>query len=252
MILLLGGTAETAALTAVLAAAGWHVLVSTATDAPLELPVHERIERRIGRLDRAGLAALIRERGVRVVVDATHPYAAEAHATARAAAEETGRPCLRWQRRATALEGLPVHEAADHEAAARQACSLGQPVLLTTGSRNLEPYVREARRRGVRLIARILPHPESLAAGARAGLTAADLIAARGPFSLEDNLEIIRKFEIGVLVTKDGGAEGGMPAKLEAARQAGCAVIVVRRPAGETTATYSTLPELLAALPPQK
>ncbi len=82
MILLIGGTSETPPLAAGLAAAGYAVLVSTATDVPLAIEEHPRIRRRTGRLDEEGLVALAGEEGVRAIVDAAHPYAAAAHAAA--------------------------------------------------------------------------------------------------------------------------------------------------------------------------
>ncbi len=79
MILLIGGTSETAPLASGLAAAGYEVLVSMATDVPLAIEEHPRIRRRTGRLDEEGLVALAKEKGIRAIVDAAHPYAAAAH-----------------------------------------------------------------------------------------------------------------------------------------------------------------------------
>ena len=56
------------------------------------------------------------------------------------------------------------------------------------------------------------------------------MVAHRGPFSLEDNLVVLRQREIGIVVTKDSGEAGGLPEKLEAARRCGCQVVVVGRP----------------------
>src|SRR3989339_1993993 len=98
MILLIGGTSETASLAEGLAAAGYEVLVSTATDAPLAVGDHPRISRREGRLDEAGMVALAREKDIRVIVDAAHPYAAAAHAVAQRAAQRLGIPCLVFRR----------------------------------------------------------------------------------------------------------------------------------------------------------
>ena len=58
MILLIGGTSETASLASGMAAAGYAVLVSTATEVPLAIEEHPRIHRRTGRLDEAGLVTL--------------------------------------------------------------------------------------------------------------------------------------------------------------------------------------------------
>ena len=52
-----------------------------------------------------------------------------------------------------------------------------------------------------------------------------------------------------MLVTKDGGAAGGVPEKLEAARREGCEVVVVARPAESIAAgrTFSSVEALVAA-----
>lgn len=304
LILLIGGTSETAPLAAALAAAGYAVLVSTATAAPLALAGHPGIRRRIGRLDAAGLAALARDEGIGAIVDAAHPYAVAAHAAAAAAAEGLGIPCLAF-RRPAALTAAPVHRpagdavpsgeqsppppdrpawarrsagpaaaagsepaagafpelppiqfAADHGEAARLACASGRPVLLTTGSRNLAPYVAEAHRTGVPLAARVLDAPESLAACREAGIPPERVIAARGPFGLAENLSAIDRFGIGVLVTKESGLAGGLSAKLAAAAAAGCLVVLVRRPALPATGLHFTAPEplvqaLRSLLPPR-
>jgi len=261
MILLIGGTSETAPLASGIAAAGYAVLVSTATNAPLATGDHPRISRRTGRLDAEGLAALGREKGVRAIVDAAHPYAAAAHAAARTAAAWLGIPCLAFRRPAglppeegfsadgPAVSGPPapapagpspapkagkakiaVRLAADHAQAAALAFADGRPVLLTTGSRNLAPYAAASRRTGIPLAARVLDTPDSLAACRRAGIAGKRIIAGRGPFSLEENLAAIRRFGIGVLVTKESGRAGGLDAKLAAAREAHCLVVLLRRP----------------------
>ena len=123
-----------------------------------------------------------------------------------------------------------VYQAQDHAQAAALAFSFGRPVLLAVGSKNLAPYGRQAKERGILAVARVLSTPDSLAACAAAGFLAERVLAERGPFSLAQNLEHIRRFAIGVVVTKDGGEAGGMEAKLAAARETGCAVVLVSRP----------------------
>jgi len=230
MILLIGGTSETPPLAAGLAAAGYAVLVSTATDVPLAIEEHPRIRRRTGRLDEAGLVALAGEKGVRAIVDAAHPYAAAAHAAALDAAKRLGIPCLILRRPEADTSGMPVHFAADHREAAALAFADGRPVLITTGSRNLAPYAEAARRTGIPFAVRVLDAPESLAACRAAGIAADRIVAGRGPFTLEANLAAIRRFGIGVIVTKESGRAGGLDAKLAAAREANCLVVVIRRP----------------------
>jgi len=247
MILLIGGTSETAPLASGLAAAGYEVLVSTATDAPLAVGDHPRISRRAGRLDEEGMVALAREKGIRAIVDAAHPYAVAAHAAAHDAAVRLGIPYLVFRRATADTKGENIHFAADHAEAAAMACAFGRPVLLTTGSRNLAPYAEAARRTGVPQVVRVLDTQESLDACRAAGIPKDRIIAGRGPFSVEENLASIRRFGIGVIVTKESGRRGGVEAKLAAARQTNCQVIIIRRPETLTSDPVFNHPATLIA-----
>jgi precorrin-6A/cobalt-precorrin-6A reductase len=120
-------------------------------------------------------------------------------------------------------------------------------VLLTTGSRNLAPYVEAARGTGIPLVVRVLDFPESLEACRLAGIPEDRIITGRGPFSLEENLAVIRRFGIGVIVTKDSGRVGGVEAKIDAARLTHCKVIVIRRPEMPTTGPVFDNPAALIA-----
>lgn len=248
MILLLGGTSETAPLGEALASAGFKVLVSTATDVPLDVGDHPNLVHRRGKLDETAMAKLIEETGVQIVVDASHPYATSLHLNARAVASRLRIPYLTFVRPTAIRHEDFIHFAEDHEDSARKACAFGRAVLLTTGSRNLDPYVSEARRTGVRLVARVLGHPDSLAACRDAGIAPGDVITGRGPFSVADNRDAIERFDIGCLVTKDSGDAGGVREKIDAARQEGCHVVVVKRPEIRDEASFSTLEDLIQAV----
>ena len=231
MILLLGGTSEAGTIAAALAAAGVRVLVSSATDLPASVGASPLVAVRAGVLDDTGLGALIEQSGARAVLDATHPYASAVTRNAQLAAARAGVPYLRYLRPA-ALTGVDgVIAVADHEQGAHRAFGFGRPVLLTIGTRNLAPYVSASRRTGLPVVARVLPAAQSLRACWAAGLSREQVVAGQGPFTVEQNVEVIRSHGIGVLVTKDGGAAGGVPEKLEAARRERCELVVVARPA---------------------
>lgn len=245
MILLIGGTSETAILADGIAAAGYEVLVSTATDAPLAVGNHPRISRREGRLDEEGMVALAREKSIRAIVDAAHPYAAEVHASLQRAVQRLGIPCLVFRRAAADMEGENIHFVADHTEAAEMAFVFGRSVLLTTGSRNLAPYAEAGRQTCLPCVVRVLNTRESLDACRAAGIPEDRIIAGRGPFSVEENLAAIRRFGIGVIVTKESGRAGGVEAKLDAARQTNCRVIVIRRPETPTSGPVFDQPATL-------
>jgi len=248
MILLLGGTAETGPLAAALADAGFEVLVSTVTDLPLDLAPHEKVSRRIGALDEKAMELLARDRKAAAIVDATHPYAESAHANAKKAAEALNLPYFRWRRPEVIEPAENVHFARDHEEAAVLASSFHVAVLLTTGSTRLRPYVRECAKAEVPLFVRVLDHPQSVEAALGAGIPEENIIKGRGPFSAQENLAAINNFNIRVLVTKDSGEAGGVPAKLEAARIARCRVVVIRRPEESVEQCYEDRAELVRAV----
>jgi precorrin-6A/cobalt-precorrin-6A reductase len=248
MILLLGGTSDSGPIATRLGESGYRVLVSKATDVPLEGGDHVNIRSRIGPLDDTGLADLVRAEGILAIVDATHPYAAGIRATARRVAGRLGVPYLSYVR-PSVLEGRAgVEFASDHKTAATMAFARGRPVLLASGVRNLEVYAAESRRTGVPLVVRSLDHPDSLAACQKAGIPEEHIVAGRGPYTVDQNRQHIRDFAIGVLVTKDSGQAGGTLEKLAAAEAEHCAVVVVRRPAIGGEGAFDNVDELVASL----
>lgn len=245
MILLLGGTSDTAPLAQRLAQVGFPVLVSTATDAALAVGSHGNIRRRCGRLDRAGLKDLIERESILAIVDATHPYATEVRENVRAVAAALRVPYSTFIRPSALDEDKDDGRfVSDHSEAAKVAFSLGQGVLLTTGSNHLAEYTSEARRTGLPLCVRVLPRQESLAQCGREGISPERTIADRGPFGVEENRQHIQQCNAGVLVTKDGGHVSGVRAKLEAARLEKCSLVVVRRPQVAQENAFSDVEEL--------
>ncbi len=63
-------------------------------------------------------------------------------------------------------------------------------------------------------------------------LSNAQVVLSRGPFSLEDELALMRKYQIDTLVTKNSGGAAAA-AKLTAARGLGVDVVMIARPPTE-------------------
>jgi precorrin-6A/cobalt-precorrin-6A reductase len=243
MILLVAGASETAPLADTLLQAGHRVLVSLATETDLELAPDPALKVRRGRLNRDGFRDLIAHHGVTAVVDASHPFAQELHRELSAVCSDLQIHRIRYERPCSHLDpGVETRE--NHEFAADYATSLGKPVLLTTGSRNLSPYVDAAGLVNVPLFARVLPGSESETACRLAGLPEDRIEFARGPFSVEQTRELLRRWSIGVMVAKNGGIASGLDQRLEAARLEGVAAVVVRRPELEELAVHS-FPEIM-------
>lgn len=246
VILLAGGTTESVRVARCLTNAGHHVLVSQATEIPLDLPDSPLLRLRCGRLDAQGFRELFRRERIRVVVDASHPFAVRLRSTLDEACRHRGIPRIRFERGTPALpSGVVV--AQDHVDAAHRACSLGKTVLLTTGSRSLGIYAAIARRYDATLWARIAPSVESDLALSESGIDPRRIVRAKGPFSVEDTMALLEQSGAQVLVAKDSGEAGGIGLRIEAAWRLGAHAVVVRRPDPEPGAV--TCPrELLSRL----
>ena len=140
-------------------------------------------------------------------------------------APSSGVEYLRLLRPPCDMEGAVIVESAA-EAAAYLLAHEGR-VLLTTGAKELTAY---AGLDPERLFPRVLPSHEGLAACEALGIPHRNIIAMQGPFSKELNAAMIRQYGVRYLVSKDGGAPGGFPEKLAAAKETGAQLIVLRRP----------------------
>lgn len=228
-VLVFGGTSEEHALLDSLSDLQCSVTLCVASEYGKSLLKDKvpNVTVRTSRLDRTQMAEKLLDGGFACVIDATHPYAVEVTKNARAAAQDTGTPYFRLRRESSDLRGVTT-VASVHEAAKRLTETDGN-VLLTTGSKELAAFtvIPEYEKR---LYPRVLPAVESIEACLALGFQSSHIIALQGPMSKELNIALMRQFNIQVLVTKDGGVPGGVPEKLEAARDMGAAVIVVRRP----------------------
>jgi precorrin-6A/cobalt-precorrin-6A reductase len=168
-----------------------------------------------------GLARYLNERGIRAVVDATHPFAAGISANAAAACAAVNVPLLRLQRPGWHDRHGRWTWADDHHAAA-EAAATGRRIFLSTGRQTLERFVgplaaHDVLVRVVDPLAIELPPNWSVLLG-------------RGPYDRDDERSLLLDNRIDTLVTKDSG--GSLTrGKLDAADELGVRVIVVRRPA---------------------
>ncbi|WP_432158249.1 MULTISPECIES: cobalt-precorrin-6A reductase [unclassified Streptomyces] len=220
-VLVLGGTAEARELAAALAARpGVHVTSSLA--GRVSRPGALAGDVRVGGFGGAdGLAGWLREHDVAATVDATHPFAAGITANAARAADATGVPLVVLRRPGwSAGPGDRWHEVPSLDAAARLLPSVGSRVFLTTGRLGLAAF---AGLTDLHFVVRSVEPPEPPMP------PDAELLLARGPFTVADEIALLREHRLDVLVTKDSGG-AATEAKLTAARRLGLPVLLVRRP----------------------
>jgi len=238
-VLLFGGTAEGRQLACWLQDRQLPFTVCVATEYGGAL-LPEGLPARVGRLDREEIQALITQEHYGIVVDATHPYAAEVSRNIRGASEAAGVPCLRVLRQSQE-EGVPCRRAGNMAEAAELLESLPGNVLLTTGSKELHYFAKPGLVE--RCCPRVLPMEDSLHRCLTLGFPPAHIICMQGPFSKELNVAMLRQFDVRTMVTKDTGGYGGFREKAGAAREAGCELLVVERPVQEEGLSLEELKE---------
>ena len=183
-----------------------------------------------GRMDRYQMEEFIRNQGIHLVIDATHPHA-------RLVSEEIQEACRRTDvrlERCLRAEGEQNKscdwvEVDSIQEAVSFLSSVSGVIFATTGSKELEALCQIPDYQK-RVYARVLPTSNVLKKCEELGITGSHLIAMQGPFSTEMNTLFLRQTKAEWLLTKDSGRAGGFQEKLEAARENGTRVVVIRRP----------------------
>ena len=184
-----------------------------------------------GRLKTEDMEELFRKENPEIVLDATHPYAAEVTKNIRTACESAGVLYQRILRPEGEKNSEAIYVESTEEAAAFLSGTEGN-IFLTTGSKELAKFT------GIpdykeRLFARVLSIPSVIRSCAELGIEGKHLIGMQGPFSAEINEAMLRQFQCSYLVTKDTGLEGGFPEKMEACQRCGVTPVIIGRPLKE-------------------
>lgn len=233
-VLLLGGIGEALAIARRLGPQHLYSLAGLG-----KVPGDLACEVRVGGYGGAeGLAQFIEERGFDLLLDATHPYAAQISANAARAAQLAGIPCwgLRrpgWQ----AGADDDWREVADWPALIEALEDFRRP-LFTLGREPLEHLgeIPAHQYWTVRCL-------QSLPGNARA-----EVLGARGPFTLEGERELFERLGTDVLVSKNSGSQATEP-KLQVARERGMPVLILARPVlPEVDREFASVESLWAAL----
>ena len=233
-ILLLGGVTEALAMARRLGPQHVYSLAGVGR-VPADLPCEVRVG---GYGGAEGLAQYIREQRIDVLLDATHPYAAQISHNAASAAALAGIPC--WALRRPAWQpqaGDDWREVADW-AELVEALKPFQRPLFTLGREPLE-HLHEIPEGQFWTLRALDTYP---------GNARCEVIGARGPFVIEDERALFAQRRIDVLISKNSGSSATEP-KLEVARERGTPVLILKRPKlPEVDRAFLTSDEVLEAL----
>lgn len=231
MIFVAAGTQDGRGLAGYLLAAGYPVIASVVSSYGEKLlEQYPGIIINDRPLDENGLVEYMKSSQVKLLVDASHPYAANVSQNAMNACHRLHIPYIRYERESVPVRYDKVYPVSSYQEAAVKAGELGHHVFLTTGSRNVQAFVASPALRDHEIIVRILPTSEVLEEMERLGILPRNIVALQGPFSKELNMALYKQYQADVVVTKNSGEIGGTDTKLDAAMEMGLPVVMIDRP----------------------
>lgn len=233
-ILLLGGVTEALAIARTLGPQHVYSLAGVG-----RVPGDLGCEVRVGGYGGAeGLAQYIREQRIDLLLDATHPYAAQISQNAALAAAASNIPC--WALRRPAWVAQPDddwREVADWSELVEALATFQRP-LFTLGREPLE-HLHEIPPEQFWTLRALDVYP---------GNVRCEVIGARGPFLIDDERKLFAQRRIDVLISKNSGSSATEP-KLQVARERGVPVLILKRPTlAQVDREFSTVEDLLESL----
>jgi len=233
-ILLLGGVTEALAMARRLGPLHIYSLAGVGR-VPADLPCEVRVG---GYGGAEGLAQYIRQQRIDLLLDATHPYAAQISHNAASAAALAGIPCWALRRPAWQPQAGDNWREVANWAELVEALKPFQRPLFTLGREPLE-HLHEIPEGQFWTLRALDTYP---------GNARCEVIGARGPFVIEDERTLFAQRRIDVLISKNSGSSATEP-KLEVARERGTPVLILKRPQlPEVDRAFLTGDEVLQAL----
>jgi len=214
-ILLLGGTGDALQIARQLGSEHVYSLAGLG-----KVPADLACTIRVGGFGGAeGLARYLQEEGVGLLVDATHPFAAQISANAAAASRAAGIPCWAVRRAPWEPQAGDDWRTVDDWAGIVAALEPFHRALFTLGREPLA-HLDEVPAHQFWLVRCLDPYP---------GTARARVMDARGPFTVDGEQALFSEHRIDVVVSKNSGGKA-TEAKLEVARALGVPVVMLRRP----------------------
>jgi len=229
MILIFGGTTEGRIAVETLDDAGKTFYYSTKSELQ-EVAMHNGI-RLSGAMTKDDIVVFCKEHNIVCLVDAAHPFATNLHSTIADAADAMNIPVIRLQRTfSTNIEGATYCK--DYNEAVREMGTQGVSKLLALSGANTISKLKAFWTRH-ETVFRILNREESITLAKKNGLQDSNIIFYNEDNalpSIEDEKRMMQSIGADAIITKDSGETGGMPAKIEAARQLGLKIFIIEPP----------------------
>ncbi|MDK2821895.1 MAG: precorrin-6A/cobalt-precorrin-6A reductase [Clostridia bacterium] len=232
MVLVVGNTSEGRQLIRSLCHAGYQIIAWTNSTYGEHLAQQDGASIIVTNpLTEDNLTSLVKDKKLEAIIDATLPYPNQESRILENWCQHNKISYLRFLRAETQLpHDKLIHQVKTWEEAARTAAKLGNTIFLTTGTNNLEVFVKNPALKGKRIVVRVLPEHRVIKKCQDFGLTPREIVAMQGPFSKDLNRILFKTFKADVIVTRDAGPSGGTDSKISAALALKIPVVIIKRP----------------------
>ncbi len=222
MIWIIGGTSDANEIAQRLNAEGHKVTLSAATSYGKKLAHDLGIHVVEGKMNVEQMLSHFAK--VRMVIDASHPFAEEVSENAIKACSELNLTYIRYER-ATQVYPYAHYYSSYNELIDALKQTQGN-IFLTIGSNNIHLFsdLKD------RIIARVLPVKDSIEKCEAAQIPTHRIIASKGIFKAETNLALYKEYDAKHLVTKDSGEAGGIRSKIDIAYRNNMIIHILKRP----------------------
>ena len=202
-----------------------HILTTTTTEYGAKLAQEGGSDDTIARpLLKDEIKEIIINENFDVLIDATHPFAAHITQTSASIAKELEIPFIRFERPTTNLENIDT----SHIHYVNSFDEAGKLIGENFHQGNVEEILKYVPVE--RFYPRILTVESSIEKCKSLNVDPTHIIPMKGAASIEENLDLIEKYNAKVMITKESGDLGGVIEKIEAANEKNVAVIMIQRP----------------------
>lgn len=234
-ILLLGGTKDsTNIIQHIKEKYDAYILTTTTTEYGGKLAEKAGSDEVISRpLLKDEITDLIKKQSFEILIDATHPFAEHITKTSVSIPNELNLTYIRFERPTTNLENIDtshihyVNSFDDAGKLIKKEFKEGN-VLHFAGANTMEDIMKYVS--ADRFYPRILKVESSIVKCEKLGVDPSHIIPMNGAASIEENIELMEKYDASVMITKESGDIGGVIEKIQAANEKDVAVVMIQRP----------------------
>ena len=184
-----------------------------------------------------GIISCLGSEKIDLVIDATHPYATQISSHIAQACHAVATPCIQFQRSAWQKTDkdrwIIVRSLAE---AAQILPEHGKRALIASGRKDLAHFEGLEK---TWLLVRTVESPKD-----PFNLTLGEWLIARGPFTVEGEIELLQRHKIDVIVSKNSGGDA-TEAKILAARELNIPIIMVERPGAAPVEQAEKIQEII-------